>query len=92
MPHTEGPWVVIDRSKAQSPWIVGTIEGDSIADCEPPGPWMSSHTADANARLVAAAPDLLAVLRAMSEAPEEQPICAWYGAIKGAIRKATESK
>jgi hypothetical protein len=58
--HTPGPWQIVPKQQAQSEWIVGDAEGGSIADCEPPGPWMSADEAAANARLIAAAPDLLA--------------------------------
>ncbi len=64
---TPGPWRVIPADKAQSQWIVGDRDGGSIADCEPPGPWISEETADANTRLIAAAPDLLAALIAILE-------------------------
>jgi hypothetical protein len=54
--------------QAQSDWIIGDAEGGSVADCEPPGPWMSPLEADANARLIAAAPTMLATLIAASHA------------------------
>jgi hypothetical protein len=73
MAHTPGPWHVVPE--AQSPWIVGDAEGDSIADCEPPGPWMSEEEADANARLIAAAPDLLAALEACVDAMTDGGKC-----------------
>ncbi len=68
MSHTPGPWRVMPESQAQSPWIVGDAEGGSIADCEPCGPWMPDEVADANARLIASAPDLLAALRGYLDA------------------------
>ena len=61
--HTPGPWQVVPKGQAQSDWIVGDSEGGSVADCEPPGPWMSPLEADANARLIAVAPDMLALLK-----------------------------
>lgn len=61
---TPGPWHVATANKAQSPWVVCDPEGGSIADCEPPGPWMSHETADANARMIAASPDMLSALKA----------------------------
>lgn len=45
----------------------------------------------ANARLIAAAPDLLATVRAIRDAIAncgDQPICAWAGALNAAIAKA----
>lgn len=65
--HTPGPWRVIPANEAIHPWVVGYGEGDSICDCAPPGPWISDDTADANARLIAAAPELLEQLEAMIE-------------------------
>jgi hypothetical protein len=62
--HTPGPWQVVSAGTSQSRWIVGDREGGSIADCEPPGPWMSDGEADANAQLIAAAPDLVEALKA----------------------------
>jgi len=49
--------------EAQSPWIVGDSEGGSVADFEPPGPWMTAAEATANACLGAAAPQLLAAAK-----------------------------
>lgn len=60
--YTPGPWRVLPEHGAQSRWIIGDAEGGSIADCEPPGPWITGDEADANARLIAAAPELLAAL------------------------------
>lgn len=64
--HTPGPWQVVPEDKAESPWIVGTRDGGSIASCEPVGPWMSEQEASANARLIATAPELLEALKAVS--------------------------
>lgn len=49
--HTPTPWILVPKEKAQSRWIVGDQEGGSIADFEPPGPWMTGQEADANAQL-----------------------------------------
>ena len=85
--HTPGPWQVMPSDKAQSPWIVGDAEGGSVADCEPPGPWMSASEADANVRLVAAAPDLLTELKAMLELVDH----ANEGAFKNGVTDSTNS-
>lgn len=61
--HTPGPWQVIPAAKAQSRFIVGDKNGGSVADCEPCGPWMTCEEADANARLIAAAPMLVEALQ-----------------------------
>jgi hypothetical protein len=60
---TPGPWQVVPADKAEHSWVVGDAEGGSIASCEPMGPWMSHAEASANANLIAAAPDMLAVLK-----------------------------
>lgn len=59
---TPGPWQVVPEGQAEHRWVVGDHEGGSVASCEPMGPWMSYAEADSNARLIAAAPDLLAAL------------------------------
>lgn len=67
-PHTPTPWRLVPLNKAMSPFIVGDREGGSIADCEPPGPWMISEEAVANAvfivRAVNAHDDLVKTLTA----------------------------
>lgn len=60
--HTSGPWVIMPEARAASRWVIGDAEGGSIGECAPPGPWMPEAEADANARLIAAAPELLAAL------------------------------
>jgi hypothetical protein len=58
--HTPGPWVVVmsDLIKARN--------GDFVADCEATPPHLRpappTEEAKANARLIAAAPDMLAAL------------------------------
>lgn len=61
MSHTPGPWRVFDNADH---FIIGIgeLNGDGITDCGF-GIWRGkSEEAQANARLIAAAPDLLAVL------------------------------
>jgi len=72
--HTPGPWQVVPAAKAEHPWVVGDAEGGSIASCEPMGPWMSAAEATANARLIAAAPEILAALKSLvgEWPPDEQ--------------------
>lgn len=57
--HTEGPWRVMPPDLAINAWVIADVEGGSVADCSPPGPWMRQDEADANARLIATAPELL---------------------------------
>jgi len=62
--HTPGPW---DISSFQSHVIVGSPEivGNAIATCHISRAVGDLSTADANARLIAAAPDLLEACRAL---------------------------
>jgi hypothetical protein len=57
--HTPGPWKIADRTRYPW-WNVTTQAGDYVAEveCDPDAP-DESH---ANARLIAAAPELLAAL------------------------------
>ena len=68
MAHTEGPWQVMPAHRAVHEWIIADKDGGSVADCSPAGPWMALTEADANARLIAAAPELLSALKAIIEA------------------------
>jgi hypothetical protein len=54
--------------RAVHEWIIADKDGGSVADCSPAGPWMALTEADANARLIAAAPELLSALKAIIEA------------------------
>jgi hypothetical protein len=90
MPHTPGPWTVDGQTLPQnlqisSPdGIVTVIDSEAFAD-----------TIEANARLIAAAPDLLAVLRDLSDAYQKHfdamPV-AWQtydNMVSAAIARAT---
>ncbi len=68
--HTPGPWQVVPAGQAEHRWVAGDAEGGSIASCEPMGPWMTMREADANTRLIAAAPDMAKALRSILD---------WYG-------------
>lgn len=59
MPHTPGPWTLMDGM----PTNVVTEGGLRVARCDFDGDF-SSPEASANAHLVSAAPDLLAALKA----------------------------
>lgn len=90
--HTPGPWRVEDQRKAISRWVIVTGEGGSVAECAPAGPWVSNETADANARLIAAAPDLLeAAKMALEMYRQLQPVGGWQAVhdfLHAAIAKA----
>ena len=51
--HMPGPWTVRESDKS-----IRSCEGDFIADCETVGICVTDGQAEANARLIAAAPDL----------------------------------
>lgn len=65
--HTLGPWHVCGEDVASHRWVIAQADGSSVADCSPVGPWLPDETADANGRLIAAAPELLEALTAARE-------------------------
>lgn len=62
MPHTRGPWGVMNRYAH----VVAVGGGEVIADIRNGGGGYD-YTAEANARLIAAAPELLAALKAVAD-------------------------
>ena len=62
---TPGPWTCLKRDGSVSKYVEGN--GFTIAEVSP----TNSPEADANARLIAASPDLLAVLIRLIEAMED---------------------
>lgn len=65
--HTPGPWKVFTTTDGRKVVGVGEMTGDGITDCGF-GVWrQGSDECLANARLIAAAPDLLAALLAYHE-------------------------
>jgi len=89
--HTPGPWELDADPTATNPvWIIptnGVKNGDYWSVCKCDGP-----NAKTNARLIAAAPDLLAALRALItewDRPREIPADPdWCDAIVGQARAA----
>lgn len=70
--HTPGPWAVNDET-----WVV--CSGDYfIADCEV-SHFMAQNEREANARLIAAAPEMMAVLKSVEWVPSDDglecPLC-----------------
>lgn len=57
--HTPGPWVAILRDKTSNPPFI-MCEGDSSGWIGQTCTWMGLDEAESNARLIAAAPELLA--------------------------------
>lgn len=88
--HTPGPWAVAVAGRSESPHsrVIGA-KGLPVA-----GVWSSDNTDAgrlANARLIAAAPDMLGALDELLAAAElhERPSDAALEAAQQAIRKAT---
>lgn len=83
--HTPGPWTVEPYTNFDKSIIVleprCAVDNDDVDHAE----------AAANARLIAAAPNLLATVRAIRDAIAscgDQPICAWAGALNNVIARA----
>lgn len=106
--HTEGPWEYIPSNEHHGPYVVASIGGD-VCDCyamsNPSAlsvrnggdsrPLHFQHeSADANARLIAAAPDLLEALKDIVDCAEDGTRFHYFversavGAARAAIRKA----
>ena len=77
--HTPGPWFVADKQFTGGATIVSSGDpefgGDSIADVSACGPWISEETVDADARLIAAAPDFFAAAIKLEEAETHHANC-----------------
>ena len=90
--HTPGPWVTI-RSGMRDNSAVATIE-EKPPEMEEPNYWLVAQANtlrdewEANARLIAAAPDLLEALEMLLEFPKTGPAIT---AARAAIAKATGS-
>jgi hypothetical protein len=86
--HTPGPWRVMDRPGKGygKEWLVYTPKGLAFVgnQLEPDG--VSIGAAQANARLAAAAPDLLAALQNLVD---RYPSNVGMNAARDAIKKAT---
>ena len=88
MNHTPGPWNIQQSDDPNAGLLIKPIPGDVVAECDPL-PEMA-----ANARLLAAAPDLysalLAVMRYWAEDTEEECFmpASIYDAAHNALKKA----
>ena len=96
--HTPGPWR-IERSNdgedlSLGAWDLVVGDGRTRMVLASRSPWFSrAHESEANARLIAAAPELLAALRELlalgqQESIEDGDLEAAQAAAKAAIRKA----
>jgi hypothetical protein len=71
--HTPGPW----EYESQDPHALGKITSDDgTLVAEVHGDWDDDHSTEANARLIAAAPDLLAACKL---AVERLEVCSYQG-------------
>ena len=73
MAHTLGPWHVAQADPDLPPYVVSSVNGMVICDLTS---WASS-AAPSNADLVAAAPDLLALLERAVRSEHSEIYMAW---------------
>jgi hypothetical protein len=91
--HTQGEWRVDDSEDARI--VVRAEDGQLIADCTDgfynnDGDWVMAADAEPNARLIAAAPDLLAALLAFRDGGISggKDFAGWHDSYSLAIKKA----
>ena len=92
--HTPGPWQIdwyICREKGKELWRVPRSIGPACVDHDH---WAGNHiTVDAaNARLIAAAPDLLEALKDLMQQYKDQPECFMDWSKARAAIKAVEGE
>jgi hypothetical protein len=80
--HTFGPWVVFHDSLGCD---VITGQGDHIASVEPVNVLHPEGVMEANARLIAAAPDMLAVLQIVRDARKSGPTLKHFDELDGLL-------
>lgn len=78
MTHTPGPW----KAHGSEVWQEGVVVGDRIAMANPWRPEWGD-----NARLIVAAPDLLAAAESVLTGPSPLPL-ATIAALRAAVAKA----
>ena len=81
--HTPGPWEV----RKGEPWVIAKAYGDMKSVVHLNLPVDQSENQKADARLIAAAPDLLEALYQIRDLPEDSRI--HYKVAQRAINKAT---
>lgn len=67
MAHTPGPWTIYRTTDGRAILGIGDADAGGITDAHF-GFWRSGEEYEANARLIASAPDLLEALRIMVDA------------------------
>jgi hypothetical protein len=85
--HTKGEWTASNVDEGEQMWSIRTDEKQPDSDNTICGIWDNSPTAEANAKLIAAAPDLLEALIEVVRISDRKHD-AWDKA-KAAIKKAT---
>jgi hypothetical protein len=90
--HTSGPWFVAragnDLSIAHDISESQGLEPDECHECVAKIYGTDDGNPEDTARLIAAAPDMLAVLQSMNHAPHNKRIGWYFKAIRAAIAKA----
>lgn len=66
--YTSGPWTTDGSARAGDLDIIAPSGRVALIDCEPRGDFQSEAVLESNARLISAAPDLLAALRIAEDA------------------------
>lgn len=86
--HTPGPWKVFYTTNGQT--IIGIGEAAGAEGITDPqfGLWRSGKEREANARLIAAAPDMLAALKAILAHKPDNADAIWEQ-VEEAIAKAS---
>ena len=94
--HTPGPWKITEDDYGHEHWFGGAGEGQICVNgwvnggCKKyPSKWRKLQ---ANARLIAAAPELLAALKALTDNGRVPPTGAAFSKARAAIAKAEGSK
>ena len=90
MKHTPGPWVV-DPAVRQGFTVYAPKEGFIVGTQDEEGRYGAIES-EANARLIAAAPDLLALAERIARLPEHGHYLALIDEARAAIAKATGEK
>jgi hypothetical protein len=90
MKHTPGPWVV-DPAVRQGFTVYAPKEGFIVGTQDEEGRYGAIES-EANARLIAAAPDLLALAERIARLPEHGHYLALIDQASAAIAKATGEK
>lgn len=80
MPHTPGPWTMKNTGDGKSIFVTGSANDYFVnLDCEIDSDDKDGETAEANARLIVAAPELLDALKMVQEiVTSPEPNCSCH--------------